>query len=277
MDIDANNSAVTATIGYIYKPTLNWQINGIISSGFRSPNIDDIGKIREQNGEVTVPNIYLKPEYAYNFETTILKYLYNKKFQAGLNIYYTLLHNYITRDYFELNGSPTIIYDGEEALTMANVNKDNAYIFGGTFSFKGQINTNWYTDGSITYTEGKAYDTNDPLSSIPPLFGSLAGGYQNERFQAGAKWVFNGLKPIEKYNLVEGIDNVEQTPYNSTLETYYGNPSWSIFNINASYKLNQHFSFFVNFDNIFDIHYKEFASSISAPGRNFSTAILINI
>lgn len=277
MDISLNNSAVTATVGYIFKPTVDWQLNCIISSGFRSPNIDDIGKIREQNGEVTVPNIYLKPEYAYNFETTILKYFNNKQFQAGLNVYYTLLHNYITRDYFELNGSSTIIYDGDEALTMANVNKDNAYIAGGTFSFKGNLNPNWLTEGSITYTQGEAYDTKDPLSSIPPLFGTLGTSYQKNRFQTGIKWVFNGEKTIDKYNLIEGIDNVEQTPYNDSLNEYYGSPSWSIFNINANYKLNKNFSFFVNFDNIFDIHYKEFASSISASGRNFSVAFLINI
>jgi len=277
MDIELNNSAVTATVGYIFKPTINWQLNCIVSSGFRSPNIDDIGKIREQNGEVTVPNIYLKPEYAYNFETTILKYFNNKQFQAGLNVYYTLLHNYITRDYFELNGSPTIIYDGDEALTMANVNKDNAYIAGGTFSFKGNLNPNWLTEGSITFTQGEAYDTKDPLSSIPPLFGTLGTSYQKNRFQTVIKWVFNGEKTIDKYNLIEGIDNVEQTPYNDSLDSYYGSPSWNIFNINANYKLNKNFSFFVNFDNIFDIHYKEFASSISASGRNFSAAFLINI
>ncbi|WP_445725671.1 TonB-dependent receptor domain-containing protein [Flavobacterium sp.] len=277
MDIRLNNSAVTATVGYIFRPTKNWQISGIISSGFRSPNIDDIGKIREKGGEVTVPNMYLKPEYAYNFETTILKYFNNKTFQTGLNVYYTLLHNYITRDYFELNGSSTIIYDGEEVLTMANVNKENAYIFGGTFSVNGNFNPNWYINGSITYTQGKAYDTKDRLSSIPPLFGSLGTGYQNEWFQVGLKWIFNGKKSIEKYNLVEGIDNIEQTPYNASLDTYYGSPSWHIFNVNANYKLNKNLSFFVNFDNIFDIHYKEFASAISAPGRNFSVSLLLNI
>jgi len=105
----------------------------------------------------------------------------------------------------------------------------------------------------------------------------LGTGYQKNRFQAGIKWLFNGEKTIDKYNLVEGIDNVEQTPYNDSLDSYYGSPSWNIFNINANYKLNKNFSFFVNFDNIFDIHYKEFASSISASGRNFSAAFLINI
>ena len=42
-DISSNNNAVTATIGYAYKPRKDWQLNTVISSGFRSPNIDDIG------------------------------------------------------------------------------------------------------------------------------------------------------------------------------------------------------------------------------------------
>jgi hemoglobin/transferrin/lactoferrin receptor protein len=276
-DISLKNSAVTATVGYIYKPTLNWQLNAVVSSGFRSPNVDDIGKIREKDNRVTVPNIYLKPEYAYNIEMGVLKYFNKKKFRAGLNIYYTLLHNYITRDYYELDGSPTIIYDGAEALTMANVNKDNAYIFGGTASFNGNFNPNWYTNGSVTYTKGKAYDTNNPLSSIPPLFGSLAFGYQKERFQIGVNWEFNGEKTVENYNLIEGIDNINQTPYNPETDFYFGNPSWNIFNLNTNYQLNKNLSFYLNFNNIFDIHYKEFSSAISAPGRNLSFSVLVNM
>ncbi|WP_089380584.1 TonB-dependent receptor plug domain-containing protein [Lutibacter agarilyticus] len=277
MGISLSNSSLTATIGYIFKPTLDWQINGIVSSGFRSPNIDDIGKIREKNGDVTVPNIYLKPEYAYNFETSAIKYFNHKKFHIGLDVYYTLLHNYITRDYYEMDGSSTIIYDGEEANTMANVNKGNAYIYGSTFSFKGNFNPMWYTKGSITYTKGMAYDTKNRLSSIPPLFGMLELGFEKKRFQVGVNWVFNGEKTLETYNLVEGIDNLEETPYNPLLDTYYGTPSWNIFNLNANYKVNNNVSLFVNIDNIFDIHYKEFASAISAPGRNFSASLLLNI
>ena len=48
-DISLNNSAATATLGFAYKPSENWQLNSVISSGFRSPNIDDVGKIREKS------------------------------------------------------------------------------------------------------------------------------------------------------------------------------------------------------------------------------------
>ncbi|MDV7186512.1 TonB-dependent receptor [Lutibacter sp. TH_r2] len=276
-DISLNNSSVTATIGYAYKPSKNWQLNTVVSSGFRSPNIDDIGKIREKSGNVTVPNIYLKPEYAYNFETGILKHFNNKKFQIGLNAYYTLLNNYITRDSFEINNSSTIIYDGEEGNVVANVNKGNACIFGGTFSLKGKLSEIWFTNGSVTYTEGKTYDTDLPFSSIPPLFGKFEIGFQKEKLQASINWKFNTKKPYNKYNLIEGIDNVEQTPFNENTGLYEGNPAWNTFNASAKYKLTNSISVFANLDNIFDIHYKEFASSISAPGRNVSISILANI
>ena len=64
--LSRNNSALTATLGYIYKPNKNWQMNGILSSGFRSPNIDDVGRVREKAGNVTIPNIEVNPEFAYN-------------------------------------------------------------------------------------------------------------------------------------------------------------------------------------------------------------------
>ena len=134
-DITLNNSAVTTTLGYAYKPTPSWQLNTVISSGFRAPNIDDVGKIREKSGHVTIPNINLKPEYAYNFEVGLLKYFDDKKFQAGFNVYYTLLNNYIMRDYFGLNGSTTIVYDHEELRIVSNMNGGNAYIVGSTFNF----------------------------------------------------------------------------------------------------------------------------------------------
>ncbi len=276
-DISLNNSAVTATIGYVYKPTTEWQLNSIISSGFRSPNIDDVGKIREKSGDVTVPNIYLKPEYVYSFETSALKYFNNKTFQIGLDVYYTLLNNYITRDYFSINNATTIMYDGEEGNIVANVNKDNAYIIGSTFSFRGNLNSLWFTRGSVTYTKGKAYDTKLPLSSIPPLFGLFEIGFEKERLQASLNWKFNTKKQLKDYNLVEGKDNIEQTPFIAETNSYYGSPGWNTFNFSANYKVNSDLICYVNIDNIFDIHYKEFASSISSPRRNFSFSFLLNI
>lgn len=277
MDIYTDNKAGSATAGYIYKPTVNWQINTLVSSGFRSPNIDDIGKIRYKNGKVTVPNIYLKPEYVYNAELGILRYFNEKKFLVSANVYYMLLHNYIARGIFEMNGQKTLGYDGETATTMANINNKNAYITGGTLSFQGTIANHFKTNGSITYTKGKSYDKKLPLSSIPPLFGNLEVIYNFNKFQTSLNYRFNAAKKLSEYNLEEGIDNIEQTPIIAETGDYYGTPKWSTLNLNTNYQFSDKVSMSFRIDNIFDIHYKEFASSISSPGRNYVGSMLLKL
>jgi hemoglobin/transferrin/lactoferrin receptor protein len=274
-DISLNNSAITATLGYIYKPSNQWQFNTVLSSGFRSPNIDDVGKVREKSGDVTVPNINLRPEFAYNVELGVLKYFNNKRFYIGLTTYYTLLDNYIIRDDFILNGSSEILFDGELENIVANVNKNTAYIFGGTFIAKGKLSKQLKTSASLTYTRGKAYDTNEPLSSIPPIFGILEISHEKGRFETGLDFKFNGRKTPKNYNISEGIDRIEQTPLLVSGE-YYGSPSWTTLNFNSKYRLSKNIDLMFIVDNIFDTHYKEFASAISAPGRNFSFSMMAN-
>lgn len=273
-EIKLKNSALTATFGYVFKPTTNWKINSVISSGFRSPNLDDVGKVREKSGKVTVPNINLKPEFAYNAEIGVQRFFNDKRFSVGFNTYYTVLDNYITR---EADGT-TILYDGDLGDVVKNTNKGSAFITGYTVNYQGKINQQWKTSGFVTYTKGRTYDTDEPLSSIPPLFGKFEATYRKDKIELSVNYRFNTKKSIKNYNLSEGIDNHEQTPIiNPTatqdVDRYYGTPSWSTFGLNGRYIVSQKFTLQGSLSNIFDEHYKEFASGISAPGRSFSVAI----
>jgi len=228
-----------------------------------------------------VPNITLKPEHAYNAEIGVQKYFNKRKFRIGANVYYTLLNNYIYRETFQLRGSSTISYEGEEGAIVANVNKGTAYITGATISYKGKLFNNWSTSGFLTYTKGKTYDTNLPMSSIPPLFGRFELNYSTKKIEGGANFVFNAKKNITDYNLDEGIDNHTQTPIvneNATedIDKYFGTPSWVTVGLFAKYNVNPNISIQTQFTNLFDTHYKEFASGVSAPGRNISVSLLTN-
>ena len=282
-NIQANHSAVTATLGYVYKPNKNWQINSVISSGFRSPNIDDIGRVREKAGTVTVPNVSVTPEFAYNAEIGVQKYFNDKKFRVGVNIYYTLLDNYIQRDFvYNTNGSiKQVEFDGEFGNAVSNQNKDNAYITGFTANYLGKISNSWRTSGFITYTKGKTYDTNEPMSSIPPLFGQFELNHKVDRFEFGAAIRFNAKKNIKDFNITEGIDNHDLTPIvneNATedLLKYGGSPSWITAGLNFRFVVNNNFSVLARLDNLLDQHYIEFASGVASPGRNLSVSFMAN-
>ncbi|MGB1042058.1 MAG: TonB-dependent receptor [Tenacibaculum sp.] len=285
-DIHVDNQSLTATIGYVYKPTKNWQFNSVISSGFRSPNIDDVGKVREKSGRLTIPNTDLGPEFAYNFEIGLQKYFNQRKFRIGVNAYYTILDQIIIKS--PAFGIDPITYDGEtfvasEQTILSNQNLGRAYITGFTASFQGKLHKNWNALGSVTYTKGhtfhKDWITSGPLSSIPPLFGRFDLNYSKNKFEAGANLVFNAKKDISDYNLVEGIDNHTQTPIvneNATndADKYYGTPSWMTVGLYGKYEVNSNITLQTQITNLLDEHYKEFASGVSAPGRNVSVSLI---
>ena len=282
-DIKTDNSAITATLGYVYRPNKNWQINSVLSSGFRSPNIDDVGRVREKAGNVTVPNINVNPEFAYSGEIGIQKYFNKRRFRLGANIYYTLLDNYIQRD-FVLNDDGTkkqVEFDGEFGNAVSNQNKGTAYIFGYTLNYLGKISNTINTSGFITYTKGRTYDTKEPMSSIPPLFGQFEMTYKKDKIEFGADIRFNSKKDIEDFNFTEGIDNHDLTPIidanaANDVDKFYGSPNWTSIGLNAIYLVSDNFLLQARVNNLFDEHYIEFASGVSAPGRNLSVSFVAN-
>ncbi|MBK6910956.1 MAG: TonB-dependent receptor [bacterium] len=55
-EIKYDNGAPTASLGAVYNAAA-WQVRGALASGFRAPNVDDVGKIFDTgNGVVIFPN-----------------------------------------------------------------------------------------------------------------------------------------------------------------------------------------------------------------------------
>ncbi|MGY5352131.1 TonB-dependent receptor [Wenyingzhuangia sp. IMCC45533] len=262
--ITLRNSAITGSVGYIYKPNHQNKISFVLSRGFRSPNVDDIGKIRSKSGKITVPNSRLEPEHLYSGEFGYQLSSKDKKFKLSTNGYYTLLDNYISRSPSSEFGTE-ITFDGDvftDENILANNNQNQAYIYGGTLGFSWEVLKHLKTNASITYTKGATHQTNEPLSSIPPTFGNMTVGWYQKKYNFALEYRFALAKKLKDYNVLEGIDNLDETPNNQ------GTPAWSIFNLNTNYYVTNDFSLQLQLQNILDVHYKEFASSLSAPGRN---------
>ncbi|NER17168.1 TonB-dependent receptor [Spongiivirga citrea] len=285
-EVMTSNNSVTATLGYVFRPTKNWQLNAVLSSGFRSPNIDDIGKIREQGGTLTIPNPYLEPEFAYNGEIGITKYLGRKSNAISFTTYYTWLRSVIGRDDFVVEGDTTtadantILFNGEEVETLANTNLGNAYIVGGTFDVNTQIVKNLRFKSNLTYTAGRIFDGDRSLPSILPFFGSATLSYDKNKIDSQLYFRFSGSKNPEDFS-EGGEDGLEETPLinpNATedVDRYAGLPSWNTLGAAIAYNFSSSLRLQLSMDNIFDRHYREFASGISAPGRNFRVMASVN-
>ena len=91
--------------------------------------------------------------------------------------------------------------------------------------------------------------------------------------------LFNSKKEISDFNFTEGIDNHDLTPIINEnavedVNKYFGSPSWVTFGFNSSFAFNENWKLQGVISNLFDQHFREFASGISAPGRNFSFSLI---
>ena len=277
-DLRISNSSITGSVGIVHRMNDLNKISFNLSSGFRSPNIDDIGKIRENAGILSVPNMQLKPEYVYTIDFGWSKF--NKNFRTNLNIYYTVLNGSIGRDYYEDEDS-TILFDDEYVQTMANFNLGSSNIYGGNFDFKAKVFDNIVLDGSLTYTKGSSFKDILPMPSIPPIFGILKLKLLKEKYKFQLSYRFSGSKNPDSYSK-GGEDGLDETPLiisENGEKEYLGMPSWGVFQISSLFKtrfFKRPIDVKVVLDNIFDIHYREFASGISSSGRSLNLVVLFN-
>ena len=285
--VDLQSEALTYTLAMTYRPNEKWQINNLISSGFRNPNIDDIGKIRESNGILLVPNSFLKPEYAYTLESGIKYTASNKINFIDLRAFATLVSRHIVRSDFIVFSDTTtpdentIMYIGEEVYTQANKNLGNRFIYGGSLQGKWLLSDPFEIMGGITYTTADPNSDYGPMPSIAPLFGTFTLSHEVKNWKTLLIWKFSERKHPNDYSW-GGEDGLNETPVvnpNASEDAfkYYGMPSWNIWSILSQYQFRKNIILNVGLKNIFDLHYRTFASGISAEGRSLQLGMKVKI
>lgn len=259
---EQNNFAVTGNLGLVYATPKNFRLAFLLSSGFRSPNVDDLTKVFDtKTGYVVVPNKELKPEYTYNAELNFNQMLY--KFSLGGSLFYTLFRNAIVVDKANFNGKDSILYQGVQSAVFSPQNKAKAYVVGFSLNAAYKFDMHTSINAVYTYTKGTYQNAgiSMPLDHIPPTFGKLSLKHQRNNWVLEGYSLFNGWKKTADYNL-NGEDNQQYA-------TVDGMPSWFTLNIRGELNLVKNLFAQVQVENILDRNYRYFASGISAPGRNF--------
>lgn len=280
-EIYNSTGAPTFTLGAIYKQSRNLNMSLNLSTGFRSPNIDDIAKVFDSEPyAVVVPNENLGPEYIYSADFNIIKNI-NKKLELEFSGFYSYLDNIMVRDDFTFNGQDSIIYDGVNSKVQSVVNKDHAIVYGVSGGVNYRINDIFRLRSDITWMQGK--DNNEmPIRHVSPVFGSTHLIITLNDFVLDINTVYNGeispenLSPEEhgKFFMYavdqEYAKKQEQLPADeqfNPLGLY--SPSWHTININMSYELSDRIQFNAGIQNINNILYRPYSSGIPAFGRNY--------
>jgi hemoglobin/transferrin/lactoferrin receptor protein len=260
-DISQKHMALNGNLGLIYMPNKLWRMSLNGSTAFRAPNVDDMSKVFESvQGSVVVPNPNLKAEYACNGEFGISRVL-----SEGLSLqatgYYTLLKNALTVGTGTFNGADSVVYDGQLSQVMTTTNAGRAYVYGFEAMLSGKLNDHISMMATVNYTKGRNVTDSIPLDHIPPVFGKIAMVYTLGKLRTELFMNYSGWKRLADYNMA-GEDNFAYA-------TPFGMPSWATVNARVNYNFSRQVSLQVACENILDQNYRNYASNISAPGRNF--------
>ena len=230
---------------YNFNPTHH--VYTTFSSGFRAPNIDDMGTLGIVDFRYEIPAYDLSPEKSKNYELGYKLSL--PKFYGTIAAYYMNLNQLITR--VKIEGQFT---DGYQVYKKENM--EEAYIKGLEAAANWKFNAAWEFSGGISYTYGQSITKEEPLRRIPPLNGRLAGTYSFLKFFTTAELLFADKQ--DRLALGDKSDNRIPTG---------GTPGWQVVNLFAGYQLSP-VKFNVGLQNLFNEDYRTHGSGINGIGRS---------
>jgi hemoglobin/transferrin/lactoferrin receptor protein len=272
-DANLNAGALTGSTGVVYSPKASWQLSTNLSTGFRSPNVDDIGKVFDSApGLVVVPNPNLKPEYAYNADLGIAK-VWRDAVKLDATAFYTYLQDALVRRNYTLNGSSSIDYEGELSQVQAVQNAAYATVWGVQAGIEVKLPAGFGFSSRYNLQRGREEldnGTEAPLRHAAPSFGVTRLTYTRNRLKADLYAQYNeeikhaNLAPEEQDKAYLYAADRNGNPYS---------PAWATLNLKVRYQLNQHLAASAGIENITDQRYRPYSSGIAAAGRNFVVSL----
>lgn len=267
-----NFGAATGSLGLVFLPTSSWKVYANFSTGFRAPNVDDIGKVFESApGVLVVPNKDLKAEYALNAEAGIEK-RFNNTALIYLGGYYNYLLNALTLAPFKLNESDSLIFDGRNNALRAIQNSTFAYVWGVQTSLKFNFGKGFGAYISYNYQFGRENqkinnkDTLVATRHVAPMFGTAHLTYQRGKWSVDFYGDFSGALTGNNF-ASKSLENVALFPTDELGNRY--SPAWFTLNFKAAYIITNYLILNAGIENITDNRYRTYSSGISAPGVNF--------
>jgi hemoglobin/transferrin/lactoferrin receptor protein len=271
--LDLSTGALNGGVGITYQTVNKWLIKVNSTTGFRAPNIDDIGKVFDSEpGKVVVPNNNLKAEYIYNFETNISKN-FNDIIHIDFGLFYSFLDNAMVRKDYTFDNEDTIIYDGVESQVQAIVNADQAKVWGSHITAIVKMSDQFSLQSNLSFTKGE-YKDGSPLRHAPPLFGNANLTYKRGQFTSKLLFEYNGK--ISYKNLA----NTEKDKAYLYAKDKNGNPyspAWAILSLQNRFKLTKHLNASVDVENILNKRYRAYSSGICGAGRSFNLGFSLTL
>jgi hemoglobin/transferrin/lactoferrin receptor protein len=225
------------------------------NTGFRAPNIDDLGSLGIVDFRYEIPTADLKPEKSYNYE---LGWRHTgDKVQAAAFVFRNELRDLITRVRV---GSDSIA--GYPVYRKENVEK--GYIQGIEGNIKILFAKHWQIQAALSWQYGQNLTQNEPLRRIPPLFGHFGATYQRDQWRLTLESLFAAAqKRLAAGDKSDNRINPNGTPGWIALNAY-GDYTWQWLTVRAGLY------------NMLNADYRYHGSGVNAAGRHVAASLVFS-
>lgn len=226
------------------------------STGYRAPNIDDMGSLGLVDFRYEVPAYGLKPEKSYHTE---LGYRFrNQQFTTSVSVFYMHLTNLITR--VQVPGQQV---NGYNVYTKEN--SQESYLRGAELDGRYQVSARFSFEMNATYLFGQNLSAQEPMRRIPPLNGRAQLRYQHRQWYVAIE----NMAAAKQNRLAQGDKDDNRIPAGGT-------PGWYLLNLHAGHA-GKLFSVKGGIQNIGNIDYRTHGSGINGAGRNVWVSVEIRL
>lgn len=250
VDMDLGQVRVSPN-AFVWNTGANYSFNShhiyaSLNTGYRAPNIDDMGTLGIVDFRYELPSYALKPEKSYNSE---IGYKYDSRnWNFGLSVYHNKLNNLINRI------QTGQIIDGYNVYRKENT--EEAVIKGVEGSFGWQANRRLLFDLFASFNHGQNLSRSEPLRRMPPFNGYASMKYVLNKFYIKGElaWADNQSR------LAQGDKDDNRIPF-------AGTPGWNALNFYSGYSLRS-VQLRLSAQNLFNADYRTHGSGINSVGRS---------
>jgi outer membrane receptor protein involved in Fe transport len=237
----------------VYDVGINYEVNKSnnlffnYSTGFRAPNMDDLGSLGIVDFRYEFPAYQLKPEYSFN--KTLGWRKSTNKWTGEWVIFHSQLENIINRIKTKEVIQSYTVYRKE--------NIDKAYLYGFEVNQSVLLFPQFILKAQVSYTYGQNVSQNEAMRRIPPLHGNVQTEYTSQNWSWSLNWIFADRQ--DRLSAGDKSDN-RMNPN--------GTAGWGIVNAQVKYRFNPHLQLSMQGLNLNNVPYRMHGSGIDGIGRS---------
>lgn len=251
-EVTIRPSSFVGNIALLYHIIPHHSIYASFNTGYRAPNVDDMGSLGLVDFRYEIPAYGLKPEKSYNSE--IGYKMEEKNIRASIALFYMHLKDLVNR--VPIPGQQIGGYN-----VYVKENNQESYVRGSEIELAYKLSKQLEFVSGVSYTFGQNITKNEPMRRVPPFNGRILLKYSKQLWNIFLEDQFAG----KQTRLAQGDKDDNRIPVGGT-------PGWNVINLYSSVQLKS-IQIQIGLGNLLNTNYRIHGSGINSIGRNFNCSI----